>query len=97
MNLSELRRYKPQILELAEKAGISDVRVFGSVARGEAEESSDIDLLVHVHYEKKGIGMDFLGFHVDMQDLLECDVDIVADDAVNRHIRSLVLAEAVPL
>ncbi len=47
ITLEELRtKYKPQILELAAKHGVTDIRVFGSVARGEAREDSDIDFLI---------------------------------------------------
>lgn len=48
MNLEELRAYKPQILTIAKQYGVSDIRVFGSVAHDDANENNDIDLMIHM-------------------------------------------------
>jgi predicted nucleotidyltransferase len=47
MNLEELRQYKPQIMALAEQYGVTNIRVFDSVARGDADADSGVDFLVH--------------------------------------------------
>src|SRR5437762_395900 len=82
-NLEELRRHKPEILAIAARNGISDIRVFGSVARGEADARSDIDLLVRVGEE---VGVEFFSFNAELEALLGSHVDVVAEDAINRHM-----------
>ena len=56
MNLATLRSMKPQILAIAAEHGVGNIRVFGSVARGDADETSDVDFLVTV---EKPMGWDF--------------------------------------
>jgi len=87
---------REEILRLAEKHGATNVRVFGSVARGEATPDSDIDLLVDWDMERisswGGAGLD-----LDLHDLLGREVDVVSEKALHRLIREQVLKEAVPL
>jgi predicted nucleotidyltransferase len=71
------------------------VRVFGSVARGEANETSDIDLLVKL--EPGRSLMDLGGLLYDLQKLLGTDVDIVTEKGLRPRIREQVLHEAIPL
>jgi predicted nucleotidyltransferase len=71
------------------------VRVFGSVARGEADEKSDIDLLVDL--EKGRSLLDLAGLLVDLEELLGCKVDVVPEDSLRERIRGRVLKEAVAL
>lgn len=79
MDLAELKSYKPAILAIADKHCIENIRIFGSVARGDATSSSDIDFLVHL---KPGASLFELGgLHYDLQALLGCHVDVVPDDA----------------
>ncbi len=94
MNIEELRKYKPQIEQLAMENGISNIPIFGSVARGDETEDSDIDLLVDV---RKNIALDFFGFHLDVEDILNKKVDFTTENAINRHIKEYVMLEAVPL
>lgn len=97
MNLEELRQYKPQIQELARKYLIDpdSIRVFGSVARGEETENSDIDLLVRT---MPGCGLLKLGgFYVVLEDLLKQKIDIVNEQNISPYIRSSVLGSAKPL
>lgn len=96
MSLDELLKAKREdILRTAAKYGASNVRVFGSVARGEADEKSDIDLLVDL--EPNRSLLDLGGLLVDLQDLLGCDVDVVPEDSLRKRIRERVLKEAVVL
>lgn len=90
--LSEKRE---EILRVAARRGASNIRVFGSVARGEAREDSDVDLLVDLE-EGRSI-LDHAGLMVDLQDLLGRRVDVATPDALRQRIRDRVLAEAVPL
>jgi len=85
---------KAEILELAEKHGARNVRVFGSVARGDNRGDSDLDLLVE--FEKGRTLFDLIGFRLDLQDLLGAPVDIVTPNSL-RYIRDRVLAEAQSL
>lgn len=96
MPLDELLQTKREdILQTARKYGAYNVRVFGSVARGEADEKSDIDLLVDM--EKGRSLLDLAGLLVDLEDLLGCRVDVVPEDSLRARIRDRVLKEAVAL
>lgn len=93
ITLEQLRTvYKPQILELAKKYGVTDIRVFGSVVRGEAKEGSDIDLLVNrvEGSDAWGIG----GFYYDASELLGCKVDITTENALSKYLKDNILKEA---
>lgn len=94
MNLATLRTLKPQILAIAAEHGVGNVRVFGSVARGEANETSDVDFLVSIEELK---GWKYFGLEPALQEALGCAVDVVSDDAIHRLLRDRILAEAVPL
>ena len=94
MNLKQLQQHKTQIIEMTSAYGITNIRVFGSVVRGEAREDSDVDLLVTA---PKNIGFRFYGIAHDIGKLLGCHVDIVSDKYINPLIAEHVLEEAVPL
>ncbi len=96
ITLEELRtKYKPQILELAKKHGVTDIRVFGSVARGEAREDSDVDFLVK-RLPKTDL-MDIGGFYSGVEDLLNSKIDVVSEGALSHRIKDKVINEAVYL
>lgn len=96
MTLDELlSARKEDILKLAEQNGARDVRVFGSVARGETKPGSDVDLLVR--FDKGRSLLDHAAFLLDLTDLLGCQVDVVSENGINPRIRERVLKEAVPL
>jgi uncharacterized protein len=96
MNFSELLKDKREaILHIAAKHGARNVRVFGSVARGEADEQSDIDFLVDM--EPGRSLLDLGGLLVDLQDLLGQNVDVVTERGLKPRIRERVLHEAVAL
>ena len=86
---------REDILRTASKYGAYNVRVFGSVARGEADSQSDIDLLVDM--EPGRSLLDLSGLHIDLEDLLGCNVDVVTEDGLRDRIRERVLREAVAL
>jgi hypothetical protein len=94
MNLATLRSLKPQILAIAAEHGVGNVRVFGSVARGEADEASDVDFLVSIEELK---GWKYFGLAPALEEALGCAVDVVSEDAVHRLLRERILSEAVPL
>ena len=84
-----------EILALAEKHGAYDVRIFGSVARGEDDEKCDIDILI-----KRKHGFSLLvhaGLINDLEDLLSCKVDVATEMGLKAIVKDRVLKEAVPL
>lgn len=83
------------ILELARKYGASNVRIFGSVARGEALPDSDIDFLMHFR-EDTSI-FDMVGLWQDLTDLMGREVDLIADHPSGGRIARLAQEEAIPL
>ncbi len=83
------------ILAIAARHGARNVRVFGSVARGEATGDSDLDLLVEM--ETGRTFLDLVGFWQDLEDLLGTRVDVLTDGGISPHLRDRILAEAVPL
>jgi len=86
---------REEIGRIAAKHGARNVRVFGSVARGEARPDSDIDLLVEVGPTTSSWFP--AGLVLDLQDLLGCRVEIVTERALDPDIRDRVLREAVAL
>jgi predicted nucleotidyltransferase len=90
-----LAEKRAEILRLAASRGARNVRVFGSVARGEAREDSDIDILVDV--EPGRSLLDIIGLWLDLQELLGRKVDLLTEGGVNVHLRDRILTEARPL
>jgi len=96
MVLGELLKEKHKdILSIAAKYGAHNVRVFGSLARGEADEQSDIDFLVEM--EPGRSLLDLGGLQAELEALLGCPVDVVTEKSLKARIRGRVLAEAVPV
>ncbi len=95
VTMETLKARREEILRLARRWGAHDVRVFGSVVRGDAGPRSDVDFLVH--FEPDRSLLDHGGLLMDLQDLLGCEVDVVDDEAMRPRFRERVLKEAVPL
>jgi len=89
------RRRREAILEVARRHGAHDVRIFGSVARGEAAEGSDLDLIVR--FEPHRSLLDHAGLIGDLEDLLGVKVDVIDADGMRPRFRTVVEKEAVPL
>jgi predicted nucleotidyltransferase len=85
---------RQEILDLAEKHGVYNVRVFGSIARGEARMDSDVDFLVDV---QPGVGLGFLTLWNELEDLLGRKIDLVPEESLRENLRERVIEEAVPL
>ena len=86
---------RAEILALAERHGIRNVRVFGSMARGDADDTSDVDLLVSLPSDKTGLALGAL--LMDVQDLLHRRVEVVTERGLHPALRDQVLREAQPL
>jgi uncharacterized protein len=95
MTLDVVLQKREDIYKLAAKHGAYNVRVFGSVARGDADTSSDIDFLVDM--EPGRSLLDLGGLLMDLEKLLGLSVDVVTERGLRKRIRTRVLEEALPL
>jgi hypothetical protein len=95
ITLEELRRQRDRIVALAEQHGAHNVRVFGSVARGQSTPESDVDLVVD--FERGRSLMDHGELIMDLEEVLGCRVDVVSERGLRDRFRARVLADAVPL
>lgn len=92
---SSIQEKRNAIIRIAERHGAFNIRVFGSVARGEDHPASDIDLLVEVGPEHSPFFPG--GLIADLEDLLGRKVDIVTENGLHWYIKDRVLKEAIPL
>jgi predicted nucleotidyltransferase len=96
MRPSEILKLKrAEILQIAEKYGVKNLRVFGSVARGEDDEKSDVDLLVEFPEGTTYIG--YFTFVHELEKILLCKVDIVSQIGLKPRIREIVMREVLPI
>lgn len=90
-----LRRRRQAVIEVAQRRGATNVRVFGSVARGEDADASDVDLLVDLN---AGVGLFALaGLERELHELLGVEIDVIPAGSLKPALRSKALAEAIPL
>ncbi|MEB3214883.1 MAG: nucleotidyltransferase family protein [Nostocales cyanobacterium 94392] len=95
MNLYEnLQAKRELILQIAAKYGADNIRIFGSVARREADVNSDIDFLVEM--EPGRSLFDWRRLLIELQEILGCKVDIVTEKGLRSRIRERVLSETIP-
>ncbi len=98
MTLAQLRACRDEVLQIVAAHDASNVRVFGSVARGDTAAGSDVDLVVDIVTDLRGFA--YFGLLEDLRralaDALQCDVDVV-DSAGLRRLRESILREAVAL
>ena len=96
MSIEDLLRHKRhEILQIAEKHGAGNVRVFGSCARQEANADSDIDLLIELDANRSLL--DQVALKQELEELLDLSVDVVVEGGISPHLEQRILAEAVPL
>ena len=96
MTLDELLEEKrEEILRIAARHGARNVRVFGSVARGEASDLSDLDLLVQ--FEPGRSLLDHTALVLELEELLGRKVDVVSEKGIDWLLRRRILKEARPL
>ena len=87
-----IESHRAEIRALAERHGLRDVRIFGSMARGDADDASDVDLLVTLPPERTGLALGAL--LMDVQDLLGRRVQVVTPHSLHPALRERVLGEA---
>ncbi len=92
-----IRQKRDDLYRAAGKHGISNIRVFGSFARGEEKPDSDLDILVHFDATRTGSGLSFLEFRDEAEKILNKKIDIVLDGGLSPHIGPYILREAVAL
>ncbi|HKJ00255.1 MAG TPA: nucleotidyltransferase family protein [bacterium] len=96
MNLDQVReRWRADILRLAKRHGARNVRVFGSVARGEDTTASDLDLLVEMEPGRNYL--DLVRFWQELEEALGFRVDVITDGGVSPYLRDRIYGEAIPL
>ena len=93
--MNRLREKREDIMRIAESNGARNLKVFGSVARGEEGPESDIDFMVEMEPGRNLLDMGRL--LMDLQDFLGCKVDIVEPEGLHWYVRKKVLGEAIPL
>ena len=93
--MSDILARREEILRIAAEHGGRNVRLFGSVVRGEEGAGSDVDFLVHLDEDRSLL--DHVALIQDLGALLGCKVDVVEDDAVYPALRDRIMAEAVEL
>jgi predicted nucleotidyltransferase len=94
-DLDAIRQRRSEILARASEHGARNVRVFGSAARGDARESSDVDLLVKMDPDRSLL--DFVGLWQELEEMLGLKVDLVSEGGISPYLRDRILAEAVAL
>jgi predicted nucleotidyltransferase len=90
-----LAQHREAILRIAAKYGAHNVRVFGSTARGEASESSDVDILVDLADDRSLL--DQVGLQQELEEVLGRKVDVVVEGGISPYLEKRILSEAVPL
>lgn len=96
MDIQELlQKKRDEIISISASHGASNVRVFGSVARNEAEDESDIDLLVE--FDPTATLFNQVALIRDLETLLGRKVDVLTENSLHWYIRDQVLAEAISL
>jgi predicted nucleotidyltransferase len=90
-----LRQKRDEILRVAQSHGASNVRIFGSTARGDFGPESDVDLLVELGPDRNLL--DQVGLEQDLEELLGCPVDLVVEGGISPYLEERILAEARPL
>ena len=96
VTVKDILSRRDEIVAIATKHGASNLRVFGSVARGDNRGDSDLDILVHLDDDRSLL--DHIALMQELEDTLGCKVDVVEDDSIkNRIVRDRVMSEAVAI
>ncbi|OHB56558.1 MAG: nucleotidyltransferase [Planctomycetes bacterium GWF2_42_9] len=95
VSFNDIQSRRDEVLSLAAKHGAHNVRVFGSVARGENKPSSDIDFLVVMSADSSLFDQAELLY--DLEEMFGCKVDLIDEPLLYPQIREQILAESKPL
>ena len=95
VTLEQLRARREELIALTSRHKAENIRIFGSVARGDANENSDVDILVHF---REGASLfDLIHLIDDTSSLIHTKVDVVSDGGLSPYLARRILSEAVPL
>jgi len=90
-----IEEIKERITPILQRYGIKKAAIFGSLAKGEAKTSSDVDILVEI---KSGMSLlDFIGIKIELEEALKMKVDLVEYDTIKPLIREKILSEQVAI
>ena len=89
----QVEELKALVLDVLKNYDVKRASVFGSIARGEASDESDVDLLVE--FEGKKSLLDLVSLKLDLQDLLHCNVDVLTYNSINPLLKEIILNEQV--
>lgn len=87
-----LLAHRPEVFALAQRHGASNLRVYGSIAKGQEHPASDLDLLVDLAEDQSLLGL--IGFRQELEDLLGCLVDVTEAETLHPLIRHEILDQA---
>jgi len=93
--LEMLKRSRAEILAIAARHGATNVRIFGSVLRGDDTAASDVDVLVDMAADRSLY--DLVGLQQEVEAFLGRKTDVLTERGLNRHLKDRILAEATPL
>ena len=88
-------KFLPQIHDIASRYGAYNIRLFGSMARGTATASSDLDLLIDLAPNRDLF--DLIGIKQEIEDVTGFKVDVVTEKSLSKHLRKIILKDAKPL
>ena len=91
----DIRKRRDEIIAVARRYGASDVRIFGSVARGDATDNSDVDFIVRFDPDRSLF--DHGGLIVELEELLRVKVDVISEGGMRDRFRDHIMKEIVPL
>jgi uncharacterized protein len=94
-HFEQLRQKRAEILAIADKYGATNLRIFGSVSRGDDRPDSDIDILID--QENAWSLVDHVAMMQDLEDLLERKVDLATADALRPGFKDRILQDAIAL
>ena len=95
ITLGEIKTHAPVVRDIAARRGARNIRIFGSVARGENDETSDVDFLVEM--DKDCSFLDLVAVERELSELLQCKVDVVVDGGISPYLKNRIYAEAIAL
>lgn len=90
-----IEEIKERIIPILQRYGIKKAAIFGSLAKGEAKTSSDVDILVEIKSDMSLL--DFIGIKIELEEALKMKVDLVEYDTIKPLIREKILSEQVAI
>ena len=99
-NLTDLLNQKSIILDLADKYGLTDIRVFGSIVRGEADKNSDVDIAVNFKDDanlKSGYYDRLMNFKYDLNRIFHKEIDVMAEEELRPIVKLKLDKEGISL